>query len=463
MTYNGLPPPRRYFAMAAVIIGITMAVLDGTIVNLALPGITHNFHSSAAQSIWIVNAYQIATLSLLLPLATLGDFIGYRRVYLSGVIIFTLASLGCAFSPSLSWLIATRVLQGVGAAGIMSVNAALVRLIYPKEQLGKGIAINSMVVAASSVAGPSIAAAILSHASWPWLFAVNVPLGILILLVAPRALPEPPATRPAMSQFSVLDVLLNASLFSMVFLGVDTLSVRQNGSDSVFPASTGAVFLLIGLLVGVTYLRRQLARPLPILPVDLLRIPVFALSMCTSIAAFSAQMLSYVVMPFLFLDAYGYTPYQAGLLITAWPLTIVVIAPFVGMMIGRIPDGLLGSIGLAILSSGLVLLAMLPAHPGNFDVIWRLIVCGIGFGLFQSPNNHTIVTSAPGHRSGGASGMLGTARLTGQTLGAIIVAIVFSMTNPHNGQGPAVALYLAAGFAAVASVFSGLRLSSAKR
>ena len=165
---DGLPTPARYYAMAVVILGIAMSVLDGTIVNLALPKITRDLHASAAQAIWVINAYQIAILAFLLPCAALGDLVGYRRVYLSGLSLFTLASLGCAFAPSLPVLAATRAIQGLGAAGIMSVNAALVRLIYPREQLGRGVAINSMAVAASSVAGPSFAAGILSIASWPF-------------------------------------------------------------------------------------------------------------------------------------------------------------------------------------------------------------------------------------------------------------------------------------------------------
>ena len=446
--------------MAVVILGITMAVLDGTIVNLALPGIARDVHADAALSIWVINAYQVATLSFLLPAATLGDFIGYRRVYLAGVTLFTLASLACAFSQSLAGLTAARAVQGLGAAGIMSVNAALLRLIYPKSLLGKGVAINSLVVALASVAGPTAAAAILSHASWPWLFAINAPLGAAILLFGRHALPDNATETLPLNRFAWGDVVLNAALFSTLFLGADALGGATPQGSHLFPSSAGLSLLLAAVPIGFVYVRRQLGRTLPILPVDLLRIPVFALSMCTSITAFAAQMLAYIVLPFLFLDAYGHTPYQAGVLITAWPLAIVVIAPLVGKLIGRIPDGLLGSLGLALLSAGLALLAALPGSPRDADIVWRLVVCGLGFGLFQSPNNHTIVTSAPAHRSGGASGMLRTARLTGQTLGAVLVTLIFSVANPHDGQGPTVALATAAVFSAFAAVFSGLRLKS---
>ncbi len=454
---DGLDQPARQRAMLVIILGIMVAVLDGTIVNLALPGIARELQASPSHAIWVVNAYQIATLVMLLPLASLGDLVGYRRVYLVGMAVFTVSSIGATFANSLATLIAARTFQGLGAAGIMSVNAALVRLTFPSALLGRGMAINSMVVATSSVAGPSVAAAILSVASWPWLFAINVPLGAITLALGLRALPFNRVAPAAGLRFSPVDVALNVLMFSLVFLGVDRLGVREGGGGS---QQSAWAILLAGVAVGFVYLRRQRTLAVPLFPIDLLRIPVFALSMGTSVAAFCAQMLAYIALPFLLLEVYGRSHIEAGLLITAWPLAIVAMAPIAGRLIGRYPDGLLGGIGLGLLATGLALLAALPAHPGNADIAWRMALCGLGFGLFQSPNNHTIVTSPPSHRSGAASGMLGTARLTGQTLGAVVLAGVFSVWSPHGGHGPVVALVLAACCAGLAAVFSSLRLKT---
>ncbi len=459
---DGLPTPARYYAMAVIILGIAMSVLDGTIVNLALPGIARDLQASAAQAVWVVNAYQVAMLALLLPCATLGDLVGYRRVYLSGLVLFTAASLGCALSNSLLMLAATRAVQGLGAAGIMSVNSALLRLIYPRRLLGRGVAINSLVVATAAVAGPSIAAAILSVASWPWLFVLNLPLGVIVLWLGFRALPPNSAAAPVGLRLSWLDVLLNALMFSLVVLGVDALGARSGSSATPSGVGAGLAMLAGGLVVGLIYVRRQWAQPLPLFPMDLLRIPVFALSICASVSAFAAQMLAYIALPFLLLDSYGRSPLQAGLLITAWPLAIVVVAPIVGRLIGRYPDGLLGGIGMAVMASGLALMAVLPAQPDNAAIAWRMVLCGIGYGMFQPPNNHTIVTTPPAHRSGGASGMLGTARLAGQTLGAVLMSIIFSVADAHNGRGPVIALALAACFAVVAGAFSSLRMGRAR-
>jgi len=459
LVQDGLPTPARYRAMIVIILGITLCVLNDTIINLALPGIARDLHVEAGQAVWVVTGYQIATLALLLPCATLGDLIGYRRVYLSGLALFTLASFACTLADSLALLTAARVIQGLGAAGIMSVNTALVRLIYPRRMLGRGVAINSMVVATASVAGPSVAAAILSVASWPWLFALNLPLGVLVVWLGLGALP--PNLETSTARLSWLDVLLNALMFSLVFLGVDALGTHFGKSATSLGLGAGFALLACGVLVGVFYLRRQFRQPVPMFPVDLLRIPVFALSMCTSVMSFSAQMLAYIGLPFLLIESYGRSPIQAGLVMTAWPLCIVVVAPIVGRLIGRYPDGLLGGIGLGTMATGLALLAALPVQPDNADIVWRMALCGIGFGLFQSPNNHSIVTSAPQNRSGGASGMLGGARLTGQTIGAALLAIIFSSANVHDGRGPVIALALAACFAAAGGAFSMLRLRHA--
>ena len=459
-----MPPPERFRALLVIILGIFLAVLDGTIVNLALPDITRELNSTAAQSIWIINAYQIATLALLLPLATLGDIVGYRRVYLCGMAVFTLGSLACASADSLTLLALARMVQGVGAAGIMSVNAAMVRLIYPRHLLGRGIATNSMVVAIASVTGPTIAAGVLSTSSWPWLFALNVPLGLACVWMGRKALPDNPARAPAdeVPHFSPIDLVLNILMFGLIFMGVDGLGVRPEVVPGAVPPGSlvwPLALLAAGVAVGVVYVRRQLKERLPLFPLDLLRIPVFALSMGTSIGAFCAQMLAYIGLPFLLLEAFGRSHLEAGLLLTAWPLGIVVMAPVAGRLIGRFSGGALGAAGMALLAFGLVMLAVLPDQPNNFRIVWPLTLCGMGFGLFQSPNNHTILTSAPAHRSGGASGMLGTARLTGQTLGAVLLAITFSTVSAgvHPTQAPTIALWLAAGFAIVAGVFSTLR------
>ena len=459
---DGLPDGARNRAMLVIILGLTLSVLDSSIVNLALPAIAKELQASSAQTLWVVNAYQLAGLVLLLPLAALGERLGYRRIYLVGMTVFVLASVGALLADSLATLIAARVFQGIGASGVMSVNAALVRLTYPKAMLGRGMAINSLTVATSSMAGPSVAAAILSVGSWPWLFAINVPLGVLTLWLGRKALPANPVSNASREKIAPLDVLLNILMFTLIFLGGEQLGMHLGQG----PAATGAMAWLpsgwwllgAGVLVGCVYLRRQWSMGAPLFPVGLLRIPVFALSMCGSVSAFTAQMMSYLALPFLLLDARGLSPMEAGMLITSWPVATMLTAPIAGRLIGKYPDGLLGGIGMAMFACGLWLLAAMPADVAHWDMVWRMLLAGSGFALYQSPNNHTIVTSAPLARSGAAGGMLSSARMTGQTLGAVVLGTIFAISGGHGGHAEVLALWIAGGFAALAGVFSTLRV-----
>jgi DHA2 family multidrug resistance protein-like MFS transporter len=441
---DGLAAPQRYWAITTIVLAVFMSVLDSAIANIALPTIARELQASAAGSIWVVNAYQLAITILLLPLASLGEILGYRRVYAVGLAVFTVASLCCALASSLPTLALARVLQGIGAAGIMSVNGALMRFIYPRHLLGRGIGMVAIVVAIAAALGPTVAAAILAVASWHWLFAVNLPAAVLALAAA-RALPR---NRGAARRFDGLSALLNALFFGLLIIAIDGTAHGQGGAQ-IAAEAVGAV------TAGVALVLRQLPQSAPLLPVDLLRIPLFTLSLVTSVCSFAAQMLAYVALPFYFQDILGRTHVETGLLMTPWPLTTGAMALVAGRLAERCSAGVLGGIGLAVFASGLGLLALLPEAPSGADIIWRMMVCGFGFGLFQTPNNRAIITSAPPERSGGASGMLPTARLLGQTTGAALAALMFAL---FAGRATAVALVIAAAVAAIAAGVSFVRV-----
>ncbi|MFB4339216.1 MFS transporter [Pantoea sp. CS_6] len=446
---GGLAVPQRYWAILTIAIGLIMAVLDGSIANVALPTISRELQASPAQSVWVINAYQIAIVASLLSLSFLGDIVGYRRVYQAGLVVFAITSVFCALSPSLPLLTLGRVLQGLGGAAIMSVNTALIRIIYPPRYLGRGIAINALLVAISTAAGPTVAAAILSFASWRWLFLINLPLGVVTLWLALRYLPDNPQ-RAKTQKFDVTSAVMNALFFGLLISALGGFAQGQ----SIWLIAGELITLLV---VGYFFIRRQLTMAVPLLPVDLLRIPIFALSMCTSVCSFCAQMLAMVSLPFYLQSVMGRTEVETGLLLTPWPLATMLLSPVAGRLIERVHAGLLGGLGLALFAIGLFLLANLPAKPDDMDIIWRMMLCGAGFGLFQSPNNHTIITSAPRQRSGGASGMLGTARLLGQSSGAALVALMF---NWLGNDGTHAALLLAAGFSTAAALLSLSRIKT---
>ena len=441
---DGLPVPRRYWSAATIWLAMTMSVLDGAIANVALPTIARELQASPAASIWIVNAYQLAITVTLLPLAALGDKLGYRRVYMAGLAVFTVGSLGCALSHTLAELTAARVLQGLGAGGIMSINSALVRHTYPHRLLGHGIGLNAVVISISAAIGPTVASAILSVASWEWLFAINVPIGIATIAIASKALPR---TEGSGRRLDVVSALLNALAFGFLIMGAESV-VREG-------LAVGLAKLAVGAAAAALLVCRELGRPAPLVPFDLLRIPIFGLSIATSIVSFAAQMLAYVSLPFYFQAVLGRSAVETGFLMTPWPLAVGVTAPFAGRLADRHPAGLLGGIGLGVFAVGLALLSMIRPGASDLDIIWRMAVCGMGFGFFQAPNNRAIVASTPLRRSGAAGGMMATARLVGQTAGAVATAVFLHLAGTN---ATTMAVATASGVAGLAAVVSLLRL-----
>jgi len=439
---DGLSLPQRYWAILTVALGIVMAVMDGAIANVALPMIATDLHASPASSIWIVNGYQLAVTISLLPLASLGEIIGYRRVYLCGLALFTVASLFCALAHTLSLLTLARAAQGFGVAGIMSVNTALVRFIYPHRLLGRGIGINALVVAVSAAVGPTLAAGILAFGHWPMLFIINIPFGIAAFIVGTRFLPY---SSPGSHEFDWQSALMAALTVALAIAAMDGL-----GHSAA--AALWLRELAVAGAVGYFLVRRQRGLRSPLLPIDLLRIPIFKLSVLSSLASFCAQMLAFTSLPFFLHYYLGYPVVTVGLLITPWPIAIAIAAPIAGRLVDRYPAGLLGGIGLVLFAVGLCSLALLPLHSSIVDVSLRMALCGVGFGLFQSPNNRTLMAAAPRERSGGASGMLASSRLLGQTAGTTLVAFLLAR---FPARGSEISLFVGAAFALLGAGFSG--------
>ena len=443
---DGIPKPQRNWAMAAISVGISVAVLDGAIANVALPTIAGDLHVNPASSIWVVNAFQLAVTISLLAFSSLGDLWGYKKVYVGGLLLFSTTSLICALSDSFWTLVIARGLQGFGAAAITSVNTALLRIIYPTRLLPRGMGTNALIIAVAAAAGPTVAAGILSVANWPWLFAINVPIGLIAFGLSAKFLPANPVKVEG-QRFDVTSAILNALTFGLL------ISVIAGFAHDIhWYILIPGIFVM--LTIGYFFIRRQLHHPFPLLPIDLMHNRIFSLSVVTSVVAFIAQMLALVSIPFFFQRVLHLSEVATGLLLTPWPLATMISAPLAGRLMSRINGGLLGGIGLAIFGLALCLLALLPAHPTHFDIIWRMVVGGIGFGTFLTPNNSTIIASAPSNRSGGASGMLGMARLLGQTIGAAIAALMFAF---FPGNSMKMSLLFGAGIAIVSAIVSSFR------
>ncbi len=433
---DGLEGAARARAMAAVALSVLLSVLDYAVANVALPTIARDIHTTPSASIWVVNAYQLASLIALLPVASLGEILGAARLCRIGLVVFVVASALCALSHSLAELASARVLQGLGGACIMGVNLALVRYIYPAAQLGRGIALNGLVIATGVALGPTVASAVLSVATWPSLFWINLPLGAAALWLAITGLPDTPRLH---RRFDAASAALLAFALGPLVVGLDSLAHRGRPGLAV-------AFVSLGVVCGVLLVRRELARATPLFPVDLLRLGGFRVAFSVGFLGFIASNFFIIAMPFFLEAGLGRDAVQTGLLMTPWATAVAIGSFGIGRVADRARPAVISSAGLVLTATGFLLLRTMGTHPSDAGICARIALAGLGFGVFQPPNNRAILLTAPLARSGAASGMVSAARLFGQTIGAMLVACVFVLLPagiaPRScmGFGAAVAL-----------------------
>lgn len=452
----------RYIAIGSVLLVLAMTVLDGTVVNVALPILAKEFQISDSSAVWIVTVYQLIITMLLLPVSSMGDIFSYRRNYIIGIIVFTLGSALCGLSPNFQTIIMARTIQGIGAAMVMAVNVALVRLIYPPEHLGRGLAINTMVIAIASAAGPSLAGFLLSIASWHWLFLINIPLGIAAFLMAYKYLPPNPE-RDHKIKFDLVSAIANVIVFGSLFYSLGNFA---RGGDLL----TNIILLVCGVAVGVFYIRHLHGHDDPMLPIDLLHSKLYCLSIFTYTSSFIAQNIAMIALPFLFLNGFGFSELTTGLLMTPWPLATMIVSPFAARFIEKHNAGATAAFGMLIYAAGLLLLLTIPTGSGVYelDIAWRMALCGLGFGIFQTPNATVMISATPVKRSGAAGGFQSTARIGGQTFGATVVTLIFAwMSKPtdagalsNGAPGVHLCLVIALFCAIVSGIFSISRFKS---
>jgi len=445
---DGLPFPRRLKAIVALSFGTALVVVDGAVATVALPTVARDLGVAESSAVFVVTIYQLVLVTTLLPLSALGDRLGHRRLYQYGQTLFLCASILCLFVDSLAMLIVVRAAQSVGAAAALSVSSALIRSIYPASQLGRGLSVNIVVVSVGNGLAPALGGLVLTVAPWPWLFASAAPLAIASLLLG-RSLPDPEGHQ---HRFDVRGAVLFAVTMG---LGVSALNTAAQLGWTPLPFA----MLTTGIVIGVFFVRRELGEERPIVPVDLLARPLFALSVIGSLAAFVGSMIVLTSLPFRLEQSFGLAPLDVGSMIAVWALANLLVAPLAGTLSDRYPAGALGGIGMAIAVIGLIYLAYLPATADQSAIAWRMFVCGTGFALFLSSNVRLIVGSAPAERAASAGGLVATARLTGQTLGATVVAVLLA-AGLGGGRLPGL---LAAALAMVAGICSVARLTGRVR
>ncbi|MGY2732556.1 MFS family permease [Sphingomonas sp. UYP23] len=311
---DGLPLPRRYLAIAAMSFGSALVIIDGGVANVALPTIARDLHVDQSAVVSVVTIYQVMLVMLMLPFAGLGERVGLKRIYQGGQLVFTVATLLCFFAKSLPFLLIVRAVQAIGAAGVLSVASALIRQIYPANQLGRGLGINSVVVTSAAAAAPTIGGLVLSVAPWPWVFASAIPFAVASLALG-SAIPAP---KPRAATFDVIGAVMCAAMFGLIIGGLETM---VHGDSPV----VSAAIVLLGIVIGYYFVRREKGEPDPILPIDLLARPVLALSAVGGFLAFTASMTLLISTPFR-LHALGFSAAAIGAAIAPWPLTNMVVA-----------------------------------------------------------------------------------------------------------------------------------------
>ena len=443
---EGLPGRERAWVMAAVMTTTLMGVFDGTMINIALPSMAAGMQIPANEAVWFANGYLLSAAMTLAIFAALAARVGYRPVFLAGLATFTLTSAGCALANTPELLTAMRVLQGIGGAATLSIAPALLRSVFPGRLLGRILGLHALLIASSSAIGPVLGGTIVDALGWQWLFAINVIPGAVALWLAWRSLPQKNASVSA--PFDTPGAALSATFLGATIMAANGLNVESSG--------WGALALVSGLMF-IRHIRRARS---PLLPPVIFQNGRFSLAALTSLASFISQGITFVALPFLFQSLYGFSPVASALLFTPWPLGIVLIAPHAGRWADTLSAPLISTLGLVIFVVGLTLLATLPASPSAWNICLRSLICGMGFGCFQSPNNREMLSNVSREYASYASGVLSIVRTFGQCLGAAAVGVLLAVAN-HAGLH--MALWMAVAASAAAVLFSVSRLRKAER
>ncbi|MGO0122319.1 MFS transporter [Desulfothermobacter acidiphilus] len=406
---------RRWRILAAVLLGTIMGPIDASVVYISLPAMAHDFGVDPASIGWVSMGYLLVLGSLMLAFGRLGDILGFRKVFLAGLLSFVAASSLCGLAPNLTGLILLRILQAAGAGMTMAMAPAIITAVFPTQERGRALGLNGMVVALGLALGPSLGGLLTETLGWRSIFFVNVPIGIASYLWCRRLLPEFPAE--AKQHFDWAGAAL-----AFVGLGLLLLATsRGQACDWSWPVWVlGSAAAL--LLLWFVNLEKRV--PEPMLEVSLFRIKVFAFGNLATLLNFMTQYVIVFSTPFLLQQAMGFTAGRAGVIMTAFPLTVLVVAPVAGALSDRIGQRGLAFTGSLLCTVAALLLGLVETHFSSGVVAWHLGLFGLGTGLFQSPNNSAIMGSVPRLRLGIAAGVLSATRCVGMVLGIAMASAI---------------------------------------
>jgi len=426
--HPGVDYHRKWYIMVAVAIGIFMATIDGSIVNVALPTLLEDLNTNLSIIQWVVLAYLLTLSTLLISVGRLADIKGKKRIYTSGYVIFTLGSLFCGLSTNVNWLIASRVTQATGATMIIALGIAIVTEAFPPRELGLALGVTGTMVSIGIVIGPTLGGLLLSITTWHWIFFVNLPLGVLGILLSIRFIPS---TRPQGGQrFDFLGAF--AMLVSLLLFLLSLTLGQQYGFTS--PIVLIMLFSSGLLLCAFVLIEQRSSQPM--IDLRLFRNRLLSINLITGFLTFFAIAGTTFLMPFYLENVLGFDSRRVGLLMATVPVAMGIVAPISGALSDRWESRRIVAIGLGILLTGYYLISNLNLQTNTTEYILRFLPIGLGMGIFQSPNNSAIMGAAPKERLGVVSGILAINRTLGQTTGiAIMGAIWSSLVIKFTGGG----------------------------
>jgi EmrB/QacA subfamily drug resistance transporter len=447
---------RKWLILTAVSLGALMSTLDGSIVNIALPAMQQDFGVDITTVQWVTVAYLLMIGSLLLPMGRLGEVLTFKRVYLAGFGLFTAASVLCAFAPGVGMLIAFRVLQAVGAAAITAIGPAIIVRTFPGPERGRALGLNGVAVSLGLTLGPILGGLLTDLASWRAIFLINLPIGVLAILWARRILPDETPGRTA--TFDVRGATLSGlSLFTL-------LLALSEGQDVGWSSPLILALLALAVILAIAFIVVERRAAQPLIDLALFRIRPFTFGLASVIVAFAGLFTATFLLPFLLQQGAGYTPVQAGLMLAPVPIAMAIVAPFAGAAADRWGPAIPASSGMVLMVLALLSLTTLPPGFAPQDLLWRLLLLGVGQGLFMSPNSAAVLGSVPGSRIGTASGVLAQMRVNGQALGIAMSAAVVAIRLPVNlaaGGSTGAGAEAAATAALVASIHDAFIVAAA--
>ncbi len=452
---------RKWWILSVAATGVLLSTIDASIVNIALPTISDYFHTSVQATAWVTISYLLVITALLLVFGRLSDIFGQKLIFTGGLAVFTIGSGLCAISGNITQLVIFRLVQGVGAAMIVSNTSAIVTNAFPPAERGKGLGMIGAVVSIGLMSGPPLGGIIIHYLGWHYIFLVNVPVGILAILFTMKILPEHKADHGARIFHPLDSILWIAGITALV------AAFASSGASETGPLKIAPFLALCLALMGL-FFYRQVKSPSPLFNPRLLKNGVFLLASFAGFFSYMAMIALTFMLPFLLEHTFGYTPFTSGLILVTIPATTAFLSPLSGHLSDKYGQRPIASLGTLIITVAICLMFFLDQNASIWRIVANLAFFGIGLGMFGSPNNSALMGSVDLKDRGSAGGILATVRNLGMVTGMGIISIIYNTGIRHFGETDAAysqafssALPVVVVFSLAALVFSALRRSVA--